>query len=323
MEREQALQAFRESISGQLREGREHMAEHLLDHAPRLEELVREGMKRLGKEMEQQKKESVSFLYGSILKTDLLQGRARFFFHGLDSAWYLDESPLEVYVDASGLLEPFAGLWKSLSEESRIYKGLVNEYDVAHRMFEELAYVDAQIAGLLRYRLRDWEKKGIFADLTLAPSWFLKWGEYRDRTECIVRMDRTVKESVQWEEALKKARHAPETLAFGYWYQGEYQGSSLQEQDLQFSVFEECHLTGIAFEKCNLEGSRFPGSRLTGCSFTECNLWGADLTDCELEQVTFQGADLTGALLPAESIPFLHLDAEQLQRVLLVRKEEV
>lgn len=322
MEREKALGEFREKAFGELTGYRERMAGHLLERADELTALVQEAAGLLGRQMKERQKEEISFLYGSILKTDLLQGKYRFFFHAMDRRWYLDTQPLEVYVDAGRLLAPFDEMWARLTEESGVWKGVVNAYDVRNIMFEELRYTNAQIAGILRYHLRGWEEDGIFSALSFSSYWLFKWGEYRDRTEFIVHRDRTVKEGVVWKETLKKARYEPEALLYGYWYQGEYEDSDLPERDMRFSVFEECRLEKIRFERCNLEGSRFTDSRLRDCSFTECSLWGADFRGCTFENVTFAGADLTGALFPAKSVAFLHLEPDQLQDIVPVRKEE-
>ena len=56
--------------------------------------------------------------------------------------------------------------------------------------------------------------------------------------------------------------------------------------------------------------------------FEGCNLWGADFRECTFEQTSFAGAELTAAVFPAESVPFLEISAEQLQVIRLDREEE-
>ncbi len=322
MEREQALQEFEERVRKILEDFRDRMSRHLTDNGSLLESLVDEAVSRLGKEMKAKKKEYVGYLYGSVLKTDLLERRYRFFFHAMDLRWYLDENPLEVGVDAKALFVPFDEVWDALTEESQDYKGMVNRYDIQNIMFAELQNMDALISALLRWRLRDWEKKKAFAELILSPYWIFKWGEYRDQSEFILQTDKVRKEEGLWEAELKKARHKPETLIFSYWYQGQFTGSHVQKTDMRFIVFDDCVLRDMDFKACDLQGSRFPKSRLNGCGFDGCSLIGADFTDCILEKVSFRGADLTGALIPAESVPFLNLDADQFQCMIPVRKEE-
>lgn len=321
MERETAIMKFWEETAGEIQEYRIQMGQHLLERAEQLEGMVKQAVGELGKRMEQQQKEYVSFLYFSLLKSDLASHNYQFLLHAMNHQWYLDEESLEVYIPAGDLFEPLEAVWDYLTEESRPYIGAINQYDIQAMIFDELKIIDGAISQILRYRLRDWEKKGIFASVTLAPYWLLKWGEYRDQTEFIIQTDRVVKEKHIWREEIRKAVHKPETLVFSYWYQGEYRESRLDKLDMKFIVFEESELHNLQFTECNMEGSRFTDNRLSGCCFENCNLWGADFSGCTFEQVSFAGSELTGAVFPAESVPFLNLGPEQLQVVLLKREE--
>lgn len=321
MERKKALATFQEAASLKVQFYREQMRDHLLRKSVQLEERIKEGIKQLGKQMEEKGKEYVSFFYISILKTDLIQRKYRFYLHAMNQQWYLDDEPLEVYIEAKEFLEPLDSLWEELKEESKSYQSFIHPYDIWHIVFDELKVMDASIAQILRYRLRDWEKKEVFTSITLSPYWFLKWGEYRDQTEFILNTDRIPKEETFWKEELRKARHKVETLIFSYWYQGNYQKDKLEKLDMRFSVFEECSLEHVVFHNCNMEGSRFTRSKLSGCDFEGCNLMGADFSDCSLEGVSFQNAKLEGALFLAEKVPFLNLDSDQIQVILLKREE--
>lgn len=321
MEREYALEQFQEAVKGRLEEYRDRIGEHLLKYGVYLEELVKTAMNRLGEEMRKEEKEYVCYLYLSFLKTDLIERRYRLYLHGLDIRWYLDEEPAEVYVDTEDLLEPLDQLWEELTEESRNYGGAVNKYDIQGLIFDELRVIDSTISQILRWRLRDWEEKMIFDEVVRTPYWILKWGEYRDQTEILVKADRTAKEASAWKKELKKALHKPETLIFGYWYQGTYKESCAAKLDMRFTVFEECRLKNMTFQSCNLEGSRFPKSSLENLSFENCNLKGADFTGCTLKDISFAGADLEEAIFPRDIIPFLGLEPEQFQVIRLKAPE--
>ena len=175
---------------------------------------------------------------------------------------------------------------------------------------------------MLRYRLRDWEKKGIFEPVTRSPYWVLRWGEYRDQTEILVQTDRVEKDPGGWKTELSKAAREPEKMVCSYWYKGTYADITIRDKDMRCITFEESTVQNIVFQNCNLEGSRFPGTRLTGCSFEGCNLWGADFRECTFEQTSFAGAELTAAVFPAGSVPFLGICAEKLQVIRLDREEE-
>jgi len=322
MEREAALQSYRETVSGKLAEFRSTMEKHLIEHGEYLENIVKSCMELLGEQMEKTGKEYVCFLYLSVLKADLISRKYRIYLHGLDMRWYLDEEPAEAYMDAEELFEPFDRLRNSLEEANSGYGGAVSSYDIQNLLFEELPLIDSMICQILRYRLRDWEEKGIFDTVVRSPYWLLKWGEYRDRSEFLIQTDRVEKPDSAWKEELKKAAHDPEKMVFSYWYKGKCQGKNPQNLDMRFITFEDCVVQDIRFENCNMEGSRFPKSKLNGCSFAGCNLNGADFRNCSFDHTSFAGAELTLAIFPAESIPFLEISAEQLQTIQIYREEQ-
>lgn len=321
MDREKAMSEYETEIAEILQEYRTHMTNHILEHSEQLESLVKAAMDELGEKMEIQQKEYVSFLYISMLKTDLIQRNYRFLLQAMNIRWYFDEEPLEIYFSAEKLFEPLEGLWDKLCEKCRDCQGKVNKYDIQHIIFDELSFIDALISRILRYRLRNWEEKDIFLKVTLSPYWFLKWGEYRDQTEFIIHTDRAEKDVNVWRKELKKALHKPETMVFSYWYQGEYEDCTMKELDMRFMVFEESKLKNMEFQRCNMEGARFSNCIIEDCSFEGCNLWGADFTKCALERVSFQNAELTDTIFPAVSVPFLNLTPEQLQTIQLVKEE--
>ncbi len=322
MDRKTALQKYQEAVQDHILRFRDGTGAYLLCHAEYLENMVRAAMDQLGRQMAKQGKEYAAFLYLSLLKTDLANRKYRFLLHCLDARWYLDEEPAEVYVGAEELFAPFDSLRESLEQSNQGYGGLVNSYDVRTLLFRELAPWSSILCQLLRYRLRDWEQKGIMEPVPRSPFWILKCGEYRGRTEILIQTERVEKPLSAWKAELKKASREPETMVCSYWYRGVYQGGTVKGLDLRFITFEECSLENMVFQDCNMEGARFPGSRLAGCTFRGCNLWGADLRRCSLEQTAFPDAELAAALFPAESIPFLGVSAEQLQALLIDRGEE-
>ena len=249
MERETALQSYRDAVAGKIEDFRGSMEKHLLEHADYLENMVKSGMDSLGGQMIKQGKEYVCFLYLSVLKTDLIAGKYRVFLHGLDMRWYLDDEPAEAYVDAKELFEPFECLRNALEEADSGYGGTVNRYDIQNLLFEELPLIDSMISQILRYRLRDWEEKGIFDKVVRSPYWLLKWGEYRDRSEFLIQTDRVEKPESAWKEELKKAVHDPEKMMFSYWYKGRCQGKSPQNVDMRFITFEDCVVQDVQDRK--------------------------------------------------------------------------
>lgn len=322
MDRETALQNYKETVSEMILAFRIRMSDYIMEHAEDLEALVEEAMKLLGEQMAKQGKEYVCFMYFSLLKADLIHRNYRIHLHGLDISWYMDNEPVEVYVDVKELFKPFDEFWNDLTRTNQGYGVFVNDYDIRNLLIDELAVIDNMICQILRYRLREGEKKGIFDPVPRSPYWIVRWGEYRDQSEILLQTDRVEKESGVWKEKLSKAARKPDALVFSYWYKGTYENRTIQDLDMRFITFEDSVIQSIVFKNCNLEGSRFPGSRFVGCSFEGCNLWGADFRDCTFEQTSFAGAELTAAVFPADSVPFLNISAEQLQVIRLDREEE-
>lgn len=322
MERDKVLKEYQEAVAGVISDFRSNMMEYLMEHAGYLENMVKEGMKLLGEQMKKQEKEYVCFLYFSSLKIDLIDRKYRLLLHGMDARWYLDEEPVEVYVDATELYAPFDKLRNALEEANRGYGGAISIYDIQNLLFEELHYIDTVVCQILRYALRDWEEKGIFDNVPRSPYWLLKWGEYRDRAEFVIQTDRVEKPASAWKKELTKAVHNSEQMVFSYWYKGKCEKKSPKDIDMRFITFEECSVRDIAFKNCNMEGSRFPKSKVINCSFEGCNLSGEDFRSCSFENTSFAGATLTAAIFPAESVPFLEISAEQLQAIIIDRGEK-
>lgn len=321
MDREMALEAYKKAALEKSAAFRNFMSEFVLEHADDLEELVKTAVNNLSKQIQKQKKESICFLYFSVLRIDLLQKKYRVLLLGLDGNWYLDKQPAEVYTNAEWLFEPFEKFCDSLTALNHGYGVFINEYDIHALLFDELKLINNMICQVLRYRLRDWEKKEIFKDIPLALYWNLNWGEYRDKTELLIQTDRSKKEESVWKEALLKAAKNEENMVFSYWYEGTYENEKIKELDLRFITFEKSVLKNITFEHCNLEGSRFIETDFSECKFENCNLWGADFRKCTFQKASFSDSCLTGAAFPAESIPFLEISAKQLQEICLDREE--
>lgn len=229
MDRETALQNYREAVSRKIAAFRSHMGDSVLEHAEDWEAVVEKAMKLLGEQMEKQGKEYVCFLYFSLLKSDTINRNYRVQLHGLDMSWYMDKEPVEVYVDVKELLTPLDELWNELVCANQGYGVSVNEYDIQNLLFDELTIMDNMICQVLRYRLRDWEKKGIFEPVTRSPYWVLRWGEYRDQTEILVQTDRVEKDPGVWKTELSKAAREPEKMVFSYWYKGTYADRTIRD----------------------------------------------------------------------------------------------
>ena len=153
MIRKEAWERYQEEIKGTIQAYREEMGRHLSGQAKEWEGIVADAVDRL------------CYVHFSFLRVDLIRRDYRLLAQGMDERWYLDTESAEAVTETRELLAPFDRLWDSLTGQSRKYAGYVNAYDIRSLMFEEKERIDRSIACLLRWGLRDWKERGLFAGI--------------------------------------------------------------------------------------------------------------------------------------------------------------
>ena len=177
MIRKEAWERYQEEINGTIQAYREEMGKHLSGRAKELEGIVADAVDRLREPILKQRKTPLCYVHFSFLRVDLIRRDYRLLAQGMDERWYLDTEPAEAAAKTGELFAPFDRLWDSLTEQSRKYAGYVNAYDIRSLIFEEKERIDRSIACLLRWGLRDWKERGLFAGIPFSWEWILKWGE--------------------------------------------------------------------------------------------------------------------------------------------------
>ncbi len=81
-------------------------------------------------------------------------------------------------------------------------------------------------------------------------------------------------------------------------------------------------LEHICFDSAILSGARFRNCRIRNCSFCNAVIHQADFSGCTWEDNCFEGADMTQTVFPEQDIPFVHLEPEQLQTILVDRRRQ-
>ena len=218
MIRKEAWERYQEEINGTIQAYREEMGKHLSGRAKELEGIVADAVDRLREPILKQRKTPLCYVHFSFLRVDLIRRDYRLLAQGMDERWYLDTEPAEAAAKTGELFAPFDRLWDSLTEQSRKYAGYVNAYDIRSLIFEEKERIDRSIACLLRWGLRDWKERGLFAGIPFSRDWILKWGEYWGDSEMLLHVDWRSKGMDAWKEAVRTAGHKKDALVCGCWY---------------------------------------------------------------------------------------------------------
>lgn len=320
MTRQEALQRFHEEETEFLEEKKLQFYKGMQQQAEELSGVLRDAFKVLKEEVKRLEKEKIMFFHFSLLRVDLLLEEYRFFVQAFDARWYMDTEPAETTFTLKFLFSMLEDVKKKLTLDAGKYMGKVNRYDISEILQNNAMEWNQILAGELRFLLRDIEENKDFSDIPKLDTWGIYWGEYRDASELVAFVDREKKYQKDWERALRLSRDQEEALISKYWYDMEIRDSDGSGTYFLFNEFENCTLTQIAFDNTNLSGSRFRNCTIKGCSFQNAVIRQADFENCKWEDNDFSGADLTNSIFFEEDIPFLHMEPEQLQTILIDRR---
>lgn len=322
MTRQEALECFWEETEPVLKEGADAFLEGLNEKTEELSATLRQAVKSIRKESVRLEKEKIMFLHFSLLRAGLEKEEYQILAQAMDARWYLDTEPAEVTFSLNFLFPMWGAVREKLTEESRKYLGKVNRYDIEHLLADAVMACNSRLAQVLRFMFRDIEENPDFMELEKLDTWGIYWGEYRDDTELIAHVDREKKTQTDWERALRQTRNEESSMVFSFWYGAELKDCDCREKKLYFIQFEDCMLEHICFDSAILSGARFRNCRIRNCSFCNAVIHQADFSGCTWEDNCFEGADMTQTVFPEQDIPFVHLEPEQLQTILVDRRRQ-
>lgn len=322
MTRAEALEKFQADHKRQREELRQAFQNNLQERLDGFMQCIFAAFEEIGKQAEEQQKEdSMYFLY-SLLRCDLLAGKAVVRLDVTNMEWYLDEAPMSVSFDITFLFQEYFSWQEELLLDMRTYMGKVNKYDVSALVQDEIMSCNQLVAHILRFAFRSLEQQEAFHRIKKLPFWVIRWGEYKDYSEIVMQVKRDTRGQESWEDRLRQYEENPEVLAADYWYRENLTGSDCQGKNISFTVFEECALKGIDFGNADLTGARFLRCRIEECSFAGAVLRQADFEDCTFGGNDFGSADLNQAAFSLEGFRPELFDEKQLAELLLVEKIE-
>lgn len=322
MTRQEAMKRLKEEYAEALAQTKQLFWEQAQEQYETFAQTLKQLFHSLREEMEKTEKDKLMHLYFSLLRIDLQNRKYRVMVQAMDASWYLDEHPIYLTFSVDDLFQVLHPIWDQMLEGSKKYMGKVNAYDISNMMQELAMECNGLLAHQLRFMLRDIEENKDFANIPKEETWYIRWGEYRDKSEIVAHVDRIPKDQKQWDRSVRKAEQKEDELIAGYWYQTDIANTNCQGKLMYFINFEDCTIKNICFDRVNLTGARFRNCRLIGCSFKEGILRQTEFTDCTWDDNVFTGADLTNAVFMEQEIPYIHLEADQLQTILVDRRQE-
>lgn len=322
MKREEALIKFREEEQGFMEEIKARFLTNIQEKASGLADCLQGVFTDIRRAVEEKEKKDIMFIHFSMLRVDFLNQTYGFLAQAMDIKWYMDMEPVEVTFSLKDYFSVFNEIREKLELDSRSYMGKINQYDIDHIMMEAGMECNLMLANMLRFVFRDIEENQDFKAIPKLNTWGIRWGEYRDASELIASADREKKDQKDWNRALRETKDKEGRLVSSFWYEAELQDTDCSNKALCFIQFENCTLQNMNFDQANLVGARFKSCTLSSCSFKGAMLRQTIFEDCKWQQCDFQAADLSECIFYEEDIPFLHLDAEQLQTIFIDRRAQ-
>lgn len=322
MKREEALTKFHEEESGYLNQVKAEFLSDIQENASELADCLQRVFSDIREAVAEKKKEKIMFIHISLLRIDFLNGAYRFLAQAMDMKWYMDQDKAEVAFSLERFFSRFDRAREKLLTDSQKYMGKICKYDIDHMLMETGMECNRLLANLLHFVFRDIEENEDFKAIPKENSWAIRWGEYRDDSEMIASVDREKKQQKDWNRMLRETKEDEGRMVSSFWYETELADTDCTGKAFCFIQFENCTLCSMTFDKSNLIGARFKNCTLTSCSFKESSLRQAGFENCKWENCDFQGADLTSCIFYEDDVPFLHLDAEQLQAILIDRRAQ-
>lgn len=322
MTRQEALKCFEKETEPILEKGKSVFYQELQEKIEELSEILCQAIHRIKQEANRLEKEKIMFLHFSLLRIGLEKGEYQILAQAMDARWYLDTEPAEIEFSLDFLFPMWQGIRQRLMDDAQKYLGKVNRYDVEHLIAAAVMDCNSMLAQVLRFMFRDIEENPDFIELEKLDTWGIYWGEYRDHTELIAHVNREKKTQLDWDRALRQTKNDENSMVSGFWYQAELKDSDCKGKQLYFIQFEECVLENMSFDDSVLTGARFKKCRIKNCSFRNAMIHQADFSDCLWEGNHFEGADMMHSVFMERELPFIHLEPEQLQVILVDRGQQ-
>lgn len=317
MTRAEALEQFKDRHCGKADELENEFVSSIEHGVDEIMSRILVAFGEIADQAQAQDKPMCVFFLFSLLRYDLQQDMARVRLDVMDGSWYLDKEPLYAELDLSFLFEPYFRWRKELLTDMREYMGKVNKYDVERMVQEAVMSEVGVLRQVLRILFRRIEAQESFARIPKGTFWEIQFGEYRDYSEPIMRINREPRSEEEWLEKLEDEDETSGKMQFDWWHGMELTGGNCQKKNLDFIVFEECSLKDINFENAQMAGARFLSCKLEQCNFKQANLTQAEFDNCQFTDCDFAEAGLQQAIFSLEGLEAEWFDEKQQSEMLI------
>lgn len=322
MTKQEALERFRAEAEPILEQSKVQFYQVLEEKVEEFVQILQDVLEKLKVRIEELEKEKIMFFHFSLMRIGILQQTYEALVQAMDARWYLDTEPANVQFSLDILFTFFNDIRQILTEKSRKYRGKVNSYDIEHLLETTIMECNSLLAQQLRFMFRDIEENPTFVAIEKTEVWGIYWGEYRDECELVAHVNREKKTQLDWDRALRQTKNVETNLVSGFWYQMQLKDSDCKGKLLYFIQFEHCELENFCFDEAILSGAQFKHCTIKNCSFQNAEIRQAIFSDCHWENNDFTGANLENSVVSEDSIPFMHLEAEQLQTIFIDRRQD-
>lgn len=323
MTKKEAWIQFEQEHKKWIEEKKEEFLQKMQESVFEISTTFQQLLKQSREELEKKEKEAIMYCYISLLRNGLFENEYSLLLQWFDQQWYLDKEPVLIEGNLNFLFEDVSQVKEKLLLDSKQYLGKINCYDIEYLFQDIVMECNSYLAEQLRFLFRDIEENEDFKAIKKQEAWTIRYGEYRDQSEIIAHVDRTKKEQTEFKQKIKSIQSGKEeqALACTYWYDMELTDVICQNIFMPFITFEQCTLRNVDFTNSMLKGARFLNCTLEHCVFKQGDLRQAEFRNCIWNETVFDGADVGYAIFVEQELPFAHLEAGQLQTILVEREE--
>lgn len=237
----------------------------------------------LYKQQVETEKGPIGHITFSLLRTELLEGKAIYVVEGTNEDWFLDLKPIITFYDASWLFRFLIEEIEELRQRSRTFIGAISEAELDSILLKEAGYYHQYFVSLARYALADVDTFFEYANLERNQTVDIRIGEYLDISELVFKEDYEEKDIEEVKTWLNQK------------LTNEYIYDSFKELDLSSGDYKTIDLRYSFFQKSNLSESNLRESMLIGSNFKNSKLINSDLSFSLIHEADFSNCNLQGA----------------------------
>lgn len=343
MTREEAILHYNDNyVKEALEKNRESFLENFQHHKQWLKEAILKATKEICDVVAKKQINSeydIMYINFSLLRTSIISKEYNILVSAYNRNWYLDDYPTHSTLSLHPILSVIDDLRNYLEKKRKIYVNKIESFHVNEiilkQAFEYYTHMELFVTTVLQNIDEEQWLKGI----NKTEEFYIRWGEYRDLTHLVYKMDTRDKNQNDFEKAIKDQEdiYGSDKLIFSTWQHISLDNVQCLGKNFMFSNFKKCRFNNVEIIGTVLLGANFKQGILTNCdfsntllesanfneavfekvSFKDAILKNADFTYAVFEEVDFENSNLEGARFLKKDIPFINLSPSQLQTIII------